>query len=76
MPLFLIEFRPIRFLLFVLVFGLLRGAAHGDLQAIVICGVCAGLLWWRPLLDAARQVREAVYEVRVTVQWAWGRLFR
>lgn len=70
-----IEFRPFRFLLFVLGFGLLRAAAHGDPRAVVICSACAVLLWWRSLLDAARQVREAAYEVRVLVEWAWGRLF-
>jgi len=76
MPWLLIDFHLIRFLLFILGFGLLRGAAHGDPQAIVICGVCAGLLWRRPLLDAARQVRDAVYLVVCTVEWAWSRLFR
>ncbi len=76
MPWLFIDFHLIRFLLFILGFGLLRGAAHGDPQAIVICGVCAGLLWRRPLLDAARQVRDAVYLVVCTVEWAWGRLFR
>lgn len=30
MPLFIIEFPPLRYLLLVLTFGVLRGAAHGD----------------------------------------------
>ena len=52
MPFFVIEFRPIRYLLLVLSFGVLRGAAHGDWQALVILSVCVLLLWWQPLLDA------------------------
>lgn len=76
MPLFIIEFRPLRYLLLALIVGVLRGAAHGDWQALVILSVCAVLLWWRPLLDAVWQVREAAYEVCVFVEWAWGRLFR
>lgn len=76
MPLFIIEFRPLRYLLLVLIVGVLRGAAHGDWQALVILSMCVVLLWWRPLLDAVRQMQEAAYKVRVFVEWAWGWLFR
>ena len=76
MPLFVIEFRPLRCLLLVLVLGVLRGAAHGDWQALVILSVCAVLLWWREMLDAARALQEAVYQARLWAGWAWGRLFR
>lgn len=54
MPFFVIEFRPIRYLLFVLMFGILQGAAHGDLQAWVILSVCVVLLWRHLLLEALR----------------------
>ncbi len=76
MPWFVVEFRPFRYVLFVLVVGLLRGAANGDWQALVILSVCVLLLWWGPLLDAVRDVQEAAYEARMFVEWAWGRLFR
>ena len=76
MLLFIVEFRPLRYLLLVLVVGVLRGAAHGDWQALVILLVCAVLLWWRSLLDAVRWVREAAYQTGVFIEWAWGRLFR
>jgi len=76
MPLFIVEFRPLRYLLLVLVVGVLRGAAHGDWQALVILSVCAVLLWWHPLLDAARELREATYQASVFAEWAWGRLSR
>ena len=76
MPWFVVEFRPLRYLLFVLVVGVLRGAANGDWQALVILSVCVLLLWWGPLLDAVRDVREAAYQARAFVEWAWGRLFR
>ena len=76
MPFFVIEFRPIRYLLFVLMFGILRGAAHGDWQAWVILTVCVVFLWGHLLLDAVRDVQEAAYQARMFVEWAWGRLFR
>ena len=64
MPFFVIEFRPIRYLLFVLMFGIFRGAAHGDWQAWVILTVCVVLLWGHLLLDALQDLREVVEEVR------------
>lgn len=70
----LLEFRPLRYLLLVLVVGVLRGAANGDWQALVILSVCALLLWWRDLLDAARDVREKLYQAHLWLEWAWGRL--
>ena len=76
MPLFIIEFRPLRYLLLVLLVGVLRGAVNGDWQALVILTVCVLLLWWHPLLDAVRDLREAAYQVGLFVEWAWGRLFR
>ena len=72
MPFFVIEFRPIRYLLLVLTFGIFRGAAHGDWQAWVIFAVCAVLLWGHLLLDAARQVRDAAEEI----WWFVAGLFR
>jgi len=75
MPLFIVEFRPLRYLLLVLVVGVLRGAAHGDWQALVILSVCVVLLWWRDLLDAVRDVREELYQARLWLEWTWGRLF-
>ena len=75
MPLFVIGLRPIRYLLFVLMFGILRGAAHGDWQAWVILTVCAALLWGHLLPDAVRQLQEAVHQARMFMEWAWGRLF-
>ncbi len=76
MPFFIIEFRPLRYLLLVLVVGVLRGAANGDWQALVILSVCVVLLWWRDLLDAVRDVREGLYQARLWLEWTWGRLFR
>ena len=76
MPFFVIEFRPVRYLLLALTFGILRGAAHGDWQAWVILSVCAVLLWGHLLLDAARQLWEAAGEACMFVAWAWSRLFR
>ena len=76
MPWFVIEFRPLRYLLFIFVLGVLRGAANGDWQALVILSACSVLLWWPSLLDAVRDLREAAYQVGLFVEWAWGRLFR
>jgi len=76
MPLFILEIRPLRYLLLVFGVGVLRGAANGDPHALVILSVCAALLWWCPLLDAARELREAVYQASIIAEWAWGRLFR
>ncbi len=76
MPFFVVEFRPVRYLLFILMFGILRGAAHGDWQAWVILSVAVVLLWGHLLLDAVRQVRDAVDEVRWFAAGVWGRLFR
>ena len=76
MPFFVIEFRPIRYLLFVLMFGILRGAAHGDWQAWVILSVCVVFLWGHLLLDAVRQARDAVEEVQWFLAGVWDRLFR
>ncbi len=73
MPLFIVEFRPLRYLLLVLVVGVLRGAANGDWQALVILSVCVVLLWWRPLLDAVRDVQEGLYQARIWLEWTWGR---
>ncbi len=75
MPWFVVEFRPLRYLLFVLVVGVLRGAANGDWQALVILSVCVVLLWGRDLLDAVRDVREGLYQACVWLEWTWGRLF-
>jgi hypothetical protein len=75
MPLFIIEFRPLRYLLLVLVVGGVRGAANGDWQALVILSVCVVLLWWRDLLDAVRDVREGLYQAPLWLEWTWGRLF-
>ena len=69
MPFFVIEFRPIRYLLFVLMFGILRGAAHGDWQAWVILSVGFVLMWANLLLDALRQVWETVNEACMFVAW-------
>jgi hypothetical protein len=76
MPLFIVEFRPIRYLLLVLIIGVLRGAVHGDWQALVILSGCVALLWWHSLLDAVRQVWKAVDEACMFMAWMWGRLFR
>ena len=76
MPWFVIEFRPLRYLLFIFVLGVLRGAANGDWQAWVILSVCVVLLWGHSLLDAVRDLREAAHQVGLFVEWAWGRLFR
>ncbi len=76
MPFFVIEFRPIRYLLLVLVFSVLRGAAHGDWQALVILSACVLLLWWHPLLEAIRDLGEGLYQARLWLEWAWGRLVR
>jgi len=73
MPFFIIEFRPLRYLPLVLVVGVLWGAAHGDWQALVILSVCAVLLWWRPLPDNVRDVREWLYGAR---DYDWTRLAR
>ena len=69
MPFFVIEFRPIRYLLFVLMFAIFRGAAHGDWQAWVILSPGVVLLWGHLLLDALRQVWEAVDEACMFVAW-------
>ncbi len=42
---------------------LLMGAQHGGRRGIVIVAIYFGLLFWRPLLDAARQAREAACKV-------------
>jgi hypothetical protein len=76
MPWFVVEFRPFQYVLFVLVVGLLRSAANGDWQALVILSVCVLLLWWGPLLDAVRQVQEAMHQAGVIAGWLWGRLVR
>ena len=76
MPFFIIEFRPLRYLLLFLVVGVLRGAANGDWQALVILSVCVVLLWWRDLLDTARQLREAAHQAGIFAECAWGRLSR
>ena len=74
MPWFVVEFRPLRYLLLVLVVGVLRGVANGDWQALVILSVCVVLLWGHSLLDAVEQVREAIYQARLWMEWAWGKL--
>ncbi len=74
MPFFVIEFRPIRYLLLVLVVSVLRGAAHGDWQALVILSVCVLLLWWHPLLEAIRAVREGLYQAGIWLEWTWYEL--
>ena len=76
MPLFIIEFRPLRYLLLVLIVGILRGAVDGDWQALVILSVCVLLLWGHSLLDAVQQVREAAHQAGVIAGWAWGKLVR
>ncbi len=60
MPFFIVEFRPLRYLLLVLVVGVLRGAANGDWQALVILSVCVVLLWGRDLLEAIRDARGTI----------------
>jgi hypothetical protein len=75
MPLFVIEFRPFRYLLLVLVVSVLRGATHGDWQALVILSVCVLLLWYQPLLDAIRAVRDGLYQAGVWLEWKWCELF-
>ena len=74
MPFFVIEFRPIRYLLIILMFGILRGAAHGDWQAWIILTVCVVFLWGHLLLDAVRQMWEIAEEACEYVTWAWGKL--
>ena len=76
MPFFLIELRPVRYLLFILMFGILRGAAHGDWQAWVILTVSVVLLWGYLLLDVVPQAREATEEVCWFAAGVWDRLFR
>ena len=75
MPVFLIEFRPLRTLFGIFSLGILLGARRGDPRGVAIAAVYFGVLYWRPLLDAARWTREAAYEVNLFVTWAWGRLF-
>ena len=76
MPFFVIEFRSIRYLLFILMFGILRGAAHGYWQAWVILSVCVAFLWGHLLLDAVRQAQDVVEEVHWFLAGVWDRLFR
>lgn len=75
MPVFLIEFRPLRTLFGLFSLGILMGARHGDPRGVAIAAVYFGLLFWRPLLDAARMVPDIVHEARVTAGWAWGKIF-
>ena len=57
-----------------------RGVHHCALLqrpcALVILSVCVVLLWWRPLLDAVRQVQEAIHQAGVIAGWAWEKLVR
>ena len=67
MPVFLIEFHPLQTLFSL---GILLGARHGDARGIDAAAVYFGLLFWRPLLDAVQQVREAAYQAGVIATWA------
>ena len=76
MPVFLIEFRPLRTLLFIFGCSVLMGARHGDPRGVFIAAVVFAPFYWRPLLDAIRSSMEAAREVVLFVEWAWDRLAR
>jgi short subunit fatty acids transporter len=65
MPLFIIESRPPRYLFFVFSLGILLDAKHGNAYGVAIAAIYFGLLLWRSLLDAARQLREAAHQASV-----------
>lgn len=69
MPLFLIEVRPVRLLLFMLFIGAALDANRGDPRGMVVALLCAALLWWRPALAAGRFVADVAGRVR----WHLGR---
>ena len=70
----LTEFRPLRILMGILAFGVLRGAANGDWQAWVILSACILVLWWRDLLIFGGQCRDAASWIVDNTAWAWGKL--
>ena len=70
----LTEFRPLRILMSILAFGVLRGAANGDWQAWVILSACTLVLWWRDLLVFGEQCRHAASWIAGYTAWTCGRL--
>ena len=70
----LAEFRPLRILMGILAFGLLRGAAHGDWQAWVLLSACIPVLWWRDLLVFGGHCRATASWIADYTAWTWGSL--
>lgn len=64
MPLFLIEVRPVRLLLFVLFIGTALDAHRGDPRGMAVALLCAVLLWWRPVVALGRFVADVAGWVR------------
>lgn len=57
---FVLEARPVRWGLYLLLFGAAKGAAAGEVFGVLWCVLVAGLLWWRPMLAFGRGVADAV----------------
>lgn len=69
MPVFLIEVRFVRLLLFVLFVGAALDAHRGDVRGMVVATVCAAVLWWRP----ASAIGWFVADVAGWMRWRFGR---
>ena len=68
-PLFILELRPVRFLLILFMVGGIRGAQHGDAYGVIMVVIGGTLLW--PHLAVA-----AVRSTFGGAVWLWDRLAR
>lgn len=57
MPLlFILEFRPLRYLLYVFTFGGVLGAQRGDMRGVVMAAIGAALLWPHLVVETVRLI--------------------
>lgn len=69
-PIYVVRFNPFRLIGVILLFGLMRGAAHGDWQAIVILGTVFVLGWWHDILEFWELLAEGWHQAGCWLHWA------
>lgn len=69
--LYIVPFRPLRLLGYILLFAIGRGAAHGDWQAYVICGVIAVVFLGWDILDGVRGLWRTTQAIWERLRWQY-----
>ena len=64
-----LELRPVRLMLFLTGLGALGSAGQSNLRSVLVVAVCAGLLWWHPMVRLGMLLVDAIEWLR----WRFAR---